>query len=187
MLLKKSAYLFILVACSILLLSSSSEAFTHEFVTDAPAGLDPTSYDDDLDCVLSNAEFFKAVDEWLSSTIDNERFFQVVDAWVLEENLCSQPLSAGATLTQIESKPLSLRTGIYFHSTQAFPSMAVEVYSLSGERIFHGISEGNGIMWDLRDNRGRKVPNGLYFYRLVSVEYGGSFLSGELKKFLVLR
>ena len=76
---------------------------------------------------------------------------------------------------------------MHFQASHAFPSMAVEVFSLSGERIFLGISEGNGIMWDLRDQRGRKVPNGLYFYRLVSVDYGGSFLSGKLKQFLVLR
>lgn len=76
---------------------------------------------------------------------------------------------------------------VYFTSAQAVPSLSVEVFDMRGRRIFHGLSSGRGILWDLRDAKGRKVPNGIYFYRVTSLEFGGQYYWGDLKKFTVVR
>lgn len=101
--------------------------------------------------------------------------------------LLSTSFEAAAHSLQIKAQMSPSKQHLKFSLPLGLPSMSVEVFSLKGERIFHGISDGHGIMWDLRDQYGRKVPNGIYFYRLTSVEYGGSYHWGKLKKFIVLR
>ncbi|MHB1049806.1 MAG: S8 family serine peptidase [Bacteroidota bacterium] len=65
----------------------------------------------------------------------------------------------------------------------------ITVYSLTGEKIktIQDVSAGEGISWNLLDERGNPLSSGVYLYRVEMRDEGGSVLKTHLGKFAVLR
>ncbi len=55
----------------------------------------------------------------------------------------------------------------------------IQIFALNGKRIrsFRKVNEAGGVIWDLRDENGRQVHSGIYFYR---AEYRGKERIGKL-------
>lgn len=66
--------------------------------------------------------------------------------------------------------------------------LRLEVYDLSGHRVFDsGKVAGNRLTWDLRDDPGRLLANGIYLYRVTVRTLDGRILRSEVKKLAILR
>ncbi len=64
----------------------------------------------------------------------------------------------------------------------------VQVYSLTGKEVFDSQwREGHTFQWNLLDNRGASVPNGVYFYSVTVEGPEGKTERSELNRVLVLR
>lgn len=63
-----------------------------------------------------------------------------------------------------------------------------EVYDLSGARVFDSqFVAGNQLSWNLMNDRGEVLANGVYLYVLTVKGYDGGLLRGKIKKLVVLR
>jgi hypothetical protein len=63
----------------------------------------------------------------------------------------------------------------------------VDVHNLSGKQVFTQSARGNSLRWNLRDESGRQVANGVYLYRVIARGLDGRVMKSEIKKFVVLR
>ena len=63
----------------------------------------------------------------------------------------------------------------------------VQVFSLSGDPVFAQTSAGNALSWNLLDQSGRRVANGVYFYRTTVRGTTGQIERSEVKKLVILR
>ena len=81
---------------------------------------------------------------------------------------------AGARLEQNRPNPFGSATTIAYATTAATP-VTLEVFDVHGRRVRallqgarHGEPGDWSVSWDARDAAGRRVPSGIYFYRLTA-------------------
>jgi hypothetical protein len=78
-------------------------------------------------------------------------------------------------LYQNQPNPFSNRTTIRYQISEASP-VSLKVYDLNG-RLVRTLENGKqkagfyAVVWDRKNNLGRDVPSGIYFYRLTSGEF----------------
>ncbi len=64
----------------------------------------------------------------------------------------------------------------------------VAVYNLSGNEVYNSEwRDGNTLQWNLQDDEGKPVGNGIYLYFVTVKDIDGDTIRGELEKTLVLR
>jgi len=150
----------------------------------ANSGSGAQRYDTDGDCTISQAEFFVALDDWLGGQIDDFLFFSIVDLWLSGGNACASAADAvmfsalmNASSTQMTFRALS--TDVV--------STSVEVYSLTGKRVYAGKSRGSELHWNMRTRTGKAVANGIYLYRIIARTAAGAVISNDMQKLVVLR
>jgi len=73
----------------------------------------------------------------------------------------------------------------YTLGTATVSRVTINIYDVSGKRVFRdvsGINVGKNIfVWDLKDNKGRNVANGLYFIKIKAVDNSGDNIEKILK------
>ncbi len=65
-------------------------------------------------------------------------------------------------------------------------ALRVSVFDLGGRKVWAGEAAGHELAWNLADNSGRPVANGLYLY-VVEVQLGGQWVRTSLQRLLILR
>jgi hypothetical protein len=150
----------------------------------APGGVQ--QFDANGNCVIDDPEFFNAIDQWIAGRVSNELFFRVVDAWISQTNVC-----VGSSAIKLELDGVELRAtgrGVVFEARgQGIASLGVEIYSLSGERIFAREVSGTQLTWTQSTDDGRPVANGVYLYVVTVKGADGQVLQSEVRKLVVLR
>ncbi len=132
----------------------------------------PASYDKNSDCLLSDSEFFVAIDHWIGEQIENRLYFALVDAWIAQSPICTLASSAsGITLIKINQ-------GLLFSNVNKSPLGQLSIYDANGRRVYSSQGHGSHAFWNLRDDRGARVANGIYFAHLGT--------TGEVKKLIVI-
>lgn len=71
--------------------------------------------------------------------------------------------------------------GIHSHG------LSVEIYSLTGQKIFSESSRSNSLRWNMQNSNGQRVANGVYLYILRSIGPDGKTIQSQVKKLVVLR
>ena len=65
--------------------------------------------------------------------------------------------------------------------------MSVSVFGLNGIRIMENISQSNQLDWDLLNQRGQVVANGVYFYFVLVRGFDGKIFKSKVQKLVVTR
>ncbi len=80
--------------------------------------------------------------------------------------------------------PMQGTTSICFSTTEIPEDAEIRIYNVKGQLVkrFVNLTGKEKVVWSGQDNRGRKLSNGIYFYRLESNKY-----KSEIKKILILR
>jgi hypothetical protein len=155
-----------------------------------PRGGDRTGLlvlDKNGDCHISDSEFFASVDEWIATRITDQLFFDAVDGWIGQSNICLTSSAQAAKNLSVEILSNKTSNIISFTWNQSLQNVRVEIYSSSGKVVFRESSSKIKILWNLRDETGRPVPNGVYFYRLIFADETAQLHSAGLKMLVVLR
>ncbi|MBI1728991.1 hypothetical protein HYR53_00025 [Candidatus Acetothermia bacterium] len=139
------------------------------------------------DCHLSDSEFFASVDEWIATRITDQLFFDAVDGWIGQTNICKSARAQDERNLRVQILSKRGSGGLSFSWNQSPQNVRVEIFSSSGKEVFRGTSANSKIFWSLRNASGRAVPNGVYFYRVASLDKTGRLHSAGLKMLLVLR
>ena len=142
------------------------------------------------DCLISNDEFFVAVDAWVEGVILDQLFFDSIDAWVGEINLCEQltPLGAASIRSaHIDVNALLVRNAIYFDVQDKTQQIQIEVFDIMGTPIYSGFSAGGGVLWRFQNFNEQNVANGVYFYRATAQNSLGQVLRSPWRKFVLMR
>lgn len=63
----------------------------------------------------------------------------------------------------------------------------VEIFDLSGRRVFESGFVGNGFRWNLQNNKGRLLANGVYTYIITIRNFNGEVFTSKVKKIVILR
>lgn len=160
-----------------------------------PADITPVDstlarFDLNNNCVIDNEEIIKALELWISKQISKRVFMQVVDAWVSGTAICD----AAATFSDVgSSSTIELKTRLSSHSAyfqikvQNVTSTKIEIFNSSGLKIHTQQTQGTKLMWNLRNEVGQRVANGVYFYALTYKLKDGTAIRDEIKKIVILR
>jgi len=145
------------------------------------------------DGILSDAEFFRVMDLWISGepvpatggkTITDGVFFKLLDLWI-------------ATPSQVLPTPgfLDPATPLLQSSTASYleitgtpaASIHVQVYDLNGKHVFSQKSEGSKIRLRTSNPEGRLLAQGVYLYVVTVKGFDGSWATSEVRKLVLLR
>ena len=103
-----------------------------------------------------------------------------VDEW--------HPLSKDIVLSQNYPNPFSGSTTISFFNTKNTKSTKIMIHNIKGELIKQlfpitiGINNQFSIVWDEKDENGKPVSSGIYFYRIETDNY-----KSEIKKMILIK
>lgn len=71
---------------------------------------------------------------------------------------------------------------------QGVHSVRLEVFNLTGTRIFDsGEIEGKAFQWNLQNQKGQVVANGVYLYIVTVRGFNGEVIRSRVQKLVVLR
>ncbi len=134
--------------------------------------------------VIDDKELFMAIDQWVAGQVSDELFFAVIDAWV------SQTPLQGAATSSPKAVALSIHAGqnslAFIAAGSEVTGLAVEVYALSGQRVFSQQAWGTRLVWNLETDSGKPVANGVYLYVVTALRFDGRIVRA-MKKLVVLR
>ena len=151
----------------------------------ANTGSGPARYDSSGNCFIESAEFFVALDDWLSGLIDDITFFDVSDAWIGGFSVC---LSAAGTLDMTLTTLAQTSNSILFKvQNENINALAVEIFGLNGEQIAHQNTAGSLLRWNMRDSQNAPVANGVYLYRVTTQNGASQTMSSAWKKLVIVR
>ncbi len=83
--------------------------------------------------------------------------------------------------------------GVVYSATQlgrgaVGAQVELQIYDLAGQAVYDsGPLRGRTLQWDLQNNAGQLVANGVYLYRLIVWDATGRVSYSPLKKLIVLR
>lgn len=75
----------------------------------------------------------------------------------------------------------------FFIKDSDFHSLTVHVFDLSGHPVFRTGWVENGFEWNLLNDRGQRLVNGVYLYVVTARTWDGRIIRSEVKKLVVLR
>jgi flagellar hook assembly protein FlgD len=92
-------------------------------------------------------------------------------------------VSAAAADPLVSQKPAGLRV-----TAQAAERVELQVYNLNGQPVFDsGAVPGQTLQWNLQNNAGQLVANGVYLYRVTTWNAAGQATSSQIRKLFVMR
>ncbi|MEM4409629.1 MAG: hypothetical protein QXI19_12895, partial [Candidatus Caldarchaeum sp.] len=68
-----------------------------------------------------------------------------------------------------------------------FQAMKINIFSLSSQPVFHTDWVDNDFEWNLLNDRGQRLANGVYLYVITYRKDDGTIIKREVKKLVVLR
>lgn len=125
----------------------------------------------------------------------------VADNWIFADNLVnftpgidslselSQSAVTVSTRKNIKVSAVSVSSNYikFFAKGQNIQEIQVGIFNLSGRLVFNTGWVQNGFIWNLLNNRGEIVANGVYLYVVTVRDSDGSLIRGEAKKLVILR
>jgi flagellar hook assembly protein FlgD len=73
-------------------------------------------------------------------------------------------------------------------NAQAGDQVELQIYNLNGQPVFDsGIVSGRTLQWNLQNNSGQLVANGVYCYRVTVWDASGHTTRSPIKELFVLR
>ena len=89
---------------------------------------------------------------------------------------------------KFEARTLGTGRALEFRAQSAQSiQIGVEIFALTGRKIYADKISGNSLVWNMRDQRGRAVANGIYLYVVTARDVSGNVVRSEVKKLMVLR
>lgn len=134
--------------------------------------------------LIDDPEFFQIIDAWIAGQLDDRTFFQAIDLWVSQRRISSASTSVSGVELQATGRAVSFQFQAH---GQGLTSLGVEVFNLSGERVFAQQTLGRQLVWNLSTNNGRPVANGIYLYVIKVKGYDGKVIRTEVRKLIVKR
>jgi hypothetical protein len=75
----------------------------------------------------------------------------------------------------------------FLSQAESIRDIQVSIFNLSGRLVFHTDWVDNGFTWNLLDNQGQPLANGVYLYVITYRREDGTILRSEVKKLVILR
>jgi hypothetical protein len=176
-----------IVTCSV---PTSAGNFSLKILIGPPPvkGLPPlvsvTQFDANGNRLIDDPELFDAIDRWVAGQISDQLFFAVLDAWVAQAPIHGTSL---ASPQPIALAFYSIRGFVTFVARgQGIVDMKVEVFDLTGQRIFSKQARGRILIRNLKSESGKPLANGVYLY-VVTIQRPDGQIARELRKLAVLR
>ncbi len=147
------------------------------------------SFDVNNNDLIDNEEFFAIIDYWMAGLIDNATFFKAIDLWIFQKPISSAQVNPKRLkLDSVTLASDSARHTLTFvASGQGITSMGVEVFNLNGQRVFAQTVAGRRLRWDIRNEHGQPLANGVYLYAITVQGGNGETMTSEVKKLIILR
>ena len=136
-------------------------------------GGDLSDFDLDSDCYIGDADFFAATDFWLASRITDIAFFDVLDAWIGQYSVC--PFAAEIFETPISLIKMS-SAHVNFELKRTANPTTLRIYDATGTLLFEQSTLSQKLSWNMMNQEGSRVANGIYFYAINNGVSVGKFV-----------
>jgi len=174
-------------ATSSRLLRTAPQEFTFQVKgTGVGPGGTLRQFDTNGNGVIDDSEFFNAIDMWVAGTLGDNLFFQVLDAWVAQTPISAAAASVNGLSLNSVALSSSSRATTFVADGQGIASLGVEIFTLSGQKIFSQTAASTRLTWNLSSN-GQPVSNGVYLYVVTVRGANGQALRSEVRKLVVSR
>lgn len=92
-------------------------------------------------------------------------------------------------IAQIQLLPNSIRQAARLVvQGQGVSGVGIEVFDLSGRKVYDsGLRPGNQLLWNLHNNQGKPLANGVYLYLVKVRGFQRELIYSEVRKLLILR
>lgn len=143
-------------------------------------------FDVNHNMLIDNSEFFALMDDWTEGFIPDQLFFQGLDHWLHQLPLRVGGVASGQDSAHFELKRLGGNLLSFQAVGAGVSTTRVQIYNTGGQAIFDQTGSGSRLIWNLRDVRGNRVANGVYFYRVTTVNSDGTRSVSDVRKFVVM-
>ena len=144
-----------------------------------PSGL--SSYDMDRDCKLSDAEFFKMVDDWVLVIISDPMFFQGVDAWINDWDLCIASSAVEPIVLDLEQRGSLIALSL---KGEEISQVTATIFDLNGHLVYFEEAVGARLSLDLGH---QNLANGVWLYSVHSFDQNGRLIGAHIGKLVLIR
>lgn len=87
---------------------------------------------------------------------------------------------------RLDVRPFYTHEGIVFTVLGA-QDLQLSIFNLAGRRVFNSDWVPNGYLWNLQDDQGRILANGVYLYIVTVRGFNGELLRSKVKKLVILK
>ena len=126
----------------------------------------------------------------LAADVDGDGQVTRVDADQIAQ-MAIQPIAVSKASLSVAIRPLAQRylfsLDFGFGGMPAGWRAQLEIYSASGQRVYHTTRSGSAIQWALRSDTGTPVANGVYLYVITVRDAQGRLMAKAVEKLVVLR
>jgi len=154
------------------------------------------------DFVVSDEEFFKALDYWVTGTVvagtgaqilTDSLFFHILDIWASGTPIHTR------SFKNSKIRKLSVQNARFITSTAGnisgifevrgidIAAMRIEAFDLRGTQLFAQEVVGNRLRFQAINKYGTRLANGVYLYALTVKGHDGTIYRLPVKKFVLVR
>jgi len=149
-------------------------------------------FDTDADRLLSDSEFFAAIDMWLTQStipgtetqIDDLTFFRLIDWWVGGSPIIfdHEPFAASDVKLNVANNRFNVAA-----QGENVRQIEVDLFSTAGERVLSQTGVGKRLSFRALSTTGQPLANGVYFAQITTRDAVGSEIGREVRKIAVVR
>lgn len=141
--------------------------------------------------LIDDPEFFAIIDAWVAGELDDATFFLAIDLWVIR-----RPISSISMGSQGQGERARFALGVHprrgeivfaVRGAREIVSLRVEIYSLTGQRVFARTASSSQLIWNLSTLEGQPIANGVYLHRVIAWGSDGTVWQSGIRKLAVLR
>jgi hypothetical protein len=158
-------------------------AIQDSMALETPIPHDVEDYDVNGNGSIDEAERAAAVIDFDILIIDRNLLDAVEEAFLNPPNSASQTWQFRILLKHHQNAIQFIAAGL-----GTFPSTQIQIFNLSGSTIFEsGKVPAQALRWNLRDQTGRPVANGVYLYLVTAYGLDGEPVRSDVKKLVLMR
>ncbi|MEM4168338.1 MAG: hypothetical protein QXW98_07825 [Candidatus Caldarchaeum sp.] len=161
--------------------------------------------DGDGDNRIEDSEILKAIDYWIKGqripgadgqAITDEEILALIDMWIKGSPISTSSAKSktprveplGVKNIHLTPNPMkSTHIATFRAEGSGIASLKVEVFNLTGMRVFEQEAAGNTLRFYALDDRGRPLANGVYLYVVRVRGYDGREYVSEIRKLVIVR
>ncbi|MBI4215063.1 hypothetical protein HY546_03630 [archaeon] len=152
------------------------------------------SYDTNINGYLDTDEINRITRDWSSGKLQDAQYFMLLDCWreSTPVSACTTASAASVRTSGGKARAFSATMKDAFNyefkaNGYGIAAIEVDVFDLTGKRVFTASSNGNRVMWAFSKGLQPVAANGVYLYVVTATGIDGKVLRSAVNKLVLVR